>query len=218
MRTSVDLLVPLAPLLRALDEAPAFHGWTRVLIGGVLPTFLVYWLFSFIPVVGTLIYLLGVVPAAAYLHVRQVQSERPINSDALFLRYFVVIAIGFGGIWGFIGHTLLADHVAEGIGWETGSPFQIELAFYHLGLGIVALGAVWMRDSLVIGLTIAKSVFWLGAAGVHLHEILIHDNLSPYNAGGPLIGDIVLPAVMLTLAYRSIAADRASKGADVTPA
>jgi hypothetical protein len=112
-----------------------------------------------------------------------------------------VVIIGFGGLWGFIGHTFLADTVANAIGWAPSSPFQTELAFYHLGMGVAALIAVWLRQHMITALIIIKSIFWYGAAFVHLQDLIVNHNFSPLNIGTPLVNDIVLPTVLLTLLY-----------------
>jgi hypothetical protein len=195
----IDLLVPLGPLLRHTDGAPSGTHWRAVLAQGVAPTFLAYWLFSLIPGVGTLLYALIMVPLSAWYHVRIGQLAAREAILAVYLRYFVVIIIGFGGLWSFIGHTLLADQVAAQIGWPTGSPFQTELAFYHLGFGIAGLMSIWFGGNMLVGLVISKSIFWYGAAFVHIRDAIAHQNYAPLNIGVPLIGDIVLPTVLLTL-------------------
>jgi len=124
---------------------------------------------------------------------------KKIDRIKVFLWYFVVILIGFGGIWNFIGHTVMADTVAAGIGWPTGSPFQIELAFYTLGSGIAALIAIWLRGHMITALVISKSIFWYGAAFVHIKDVIVNKNYSPLNIGSTLVGDIIFPTVFLVM-------------------
>ena len=95
----------------------------------------------------------------------------------------------------------MADRIAAGIGWATGSPFQTELAFYTLGSAIAALLAVWIRGHLITAVVVSKSVFWYGAAYVHISDALTNQNFAPLNVGGPLIGDLVYPTILLTLLY-----------------
>jgi hypothetical protein len=122
---------------------------------------------------------------------------------ALLLQYFVVILIGFGGLWSTTGHLFMADWVASQIGWPTGSPFQTELAFATLGLSLAALLAIWITDHLITAVVVAKSVFLLGAAYVHLVDAIAHANYSPLNIGTPLVGDLVYPALLLTLLWKA---------------
>ena len=104
-------LVPLSALLRHPHLAP----FSRVgeLAWRFLPhTFFVYWLFSFIPLFGGLIYMLVVVPLVFWLNSPGPRHRTIIA--ATLLRWYVVILIGFGGLWSFIGHTLLAQQIAQG--------------------------------------------------------------------------------------------------------
>jgi len=82
------------------------------------------------------------------------------------------------------------------------SPFQTELAFYHLGLGVAAMVAIWKRDSLWIGVVYSKAIFLFGAAGVHIWDIIVNSNFSPGNAGTTLyINDLLIPIVLLLLLH-----------------
>ena len=103
----------------------------------------------------------------------------------------------------FIGHTVLAEQVANAIGWPPGSPFQTELAFYTLGTAVAALICIYYPKAGVSLLAIAKSVFLLGAAFVHILDWWQHDNVNPSNLGITLAGDIVYPILFLSLVYMS---------------
>lgn len=197
----LDLLVPFGPILRGVDAPGSDKLLMRVVTHALPMTFLIYWLFSFIPLAGTLLYALILVPLSAARHIKEAGSQARSDKAFLTLWYFTVIIIGFGGIWGFIGHTVLAGSVAADIGWDAGSPFQTELAFYHLGFGIAGLMAIQHRDQIITGLVIAKSIFWYGAALVHIEDMITNKNFSPSNVGAPLIGDIILPTVLLALLF-----------------
>ena len=58
----------------------------------------------------------------------------------VFFLYLFAIAVGANGVSAFFGHFFLSDLVAQSIGWETGSPFQLEMGFANLTLGV--LGAL----------------------------------------------------------------------------
>ena len=199
----LDIVVPFSRVLRRANVDKSSVTIKQVMIRGVLRTFLFFWLASFIPLVGTLAYTLILIPMAAHYHSVELNLKTREAKANNLLWYFVVITIGFGGLWGFIGHTFLADYVALKIGWLPDSPFQTELAFYHLGFGIAGLMAIWIRDHLITGLVIVKSVFWYGAAFVHIQDAIISQNFEIYNVGPPLIGDILLPTVFLILLYRA---------------
>jgi hypothetical protein len=198
-KTVIDIIVPFGRLLRRIEGESPFAGWKEVLTVSIPQSFFFYWLFSLIPSVGTLLYAAVFIPLSAWQHIVINKVNNRSDRFKVFLWYFIVILVGFGGLWNFIGHTLLADSVAAGIGWPTGSPFQIELAFYTLGSGIAALFAIWLRGHMITALVISKSIFWYGAAFVHIKDVVVNKNFSPLNIGSVLIGDIVFPTVFLVL-------------------
>lgn len=152
-------------------------------------------------IVGTTIYT-ALIPlvALAYLY-RDQQPRTRKRVLEIFLLFFLVLGYGFRSIWGFVGHFFLADRIAREIGWATGSPFQTELAFYHLGLGIVGVMAWWYRDHLWAALVVSKSTFLYGAAYTHIRDIILFDNYAPSNAGFEVLylGDLILPTVIVAL-------------------
>lgn len=202
-RKIIDIVVPFASVLRRASANPSSISVSNVVTRALVRTFLFMWLASFIPVVGTLIYLIGFTAVAAWVHIKKTNTRTRQERAAIYVWYLTVITIEFGGNWGFIGHTFLAGQVAQHIGWLPDSQFQTELAFYHLGLGIAGLLAVWIKDNLITGLIIAEFIFWHGAAYVHIKDAIVLQNYSPLNIGGPLIGDIVIPTILLWLLYQS---------------
>jgi len=210
----LDIIVPFGRLLRRIEGESPFIGWNEVLLIYIPQTFFFYWLFSLIPAVGTLLYVTVFIPLSAWQHIVLNDVSRRTDRIKVFLNYFVVILIGFGGIWNFIGHTVLADTVAAGIGWPTGSPFQIELAFYTLGSGIAALVAIWLRGHMITAIVITKSIFWYGAAYVHIKDVIVSKNFNPLNIGSTLVGDIVFPTVFLIMLVYILKDELRSKSSD----
>jgi hypothetical protein len=118
------------------------------------------------------------------------------------LTYLLVLGIGVSSWWGFVGHYFMSDAVAASVGWDTGSPFQLELAFYHLGFGIVGLMCLWFRDDFWMAVIIPVCVFALGAASVHVADYLARGNTAPGNWGFPMFfGDAIIPVAMLSLLW-----------------
>ena len=115
------------------------------------------------------------------------------------LQYVLIMFVGVMGILAFLGHTLKADEVARKIGWPSRSGFQFEVACANLSYGVLGILCIWFRGNFWIATAIAYSVFLLGAAYGHIREIVKKGNLNPYNAGWPLIMDIVKPVMLLIL-------------------
>ena len=75
--------------------------------------------------------------------------DKSVNTRERRLEVFLIYVFAFsaaGGIAGALGHLFASDVVAEAIGWETGSPFQLEMGFANLALGVLAAVAVSRRD------------------------------------------------------------------------
>jgi hypothetical protein len=71
--------------------------------------------------------------------------------------------------------------VAESIGWPTGSPFQLEVGFANLAVGILGIVAMGRRDGFREATVIAVTVFALGATVVHVMDVVESGNLAPGN-------------------------------------
>lgn len=195
----LDIIVPFGPFLRNAEKSRPFKGLPRLLYMVLPLTFFMFWLSRLLGEYGGTIYFLILVPLSAYTHIKINNYHQRQDIYRTLLWYFIVIIIGFGSIWGFVGHMFLSDSVAKSIGWGIGSPFQIELAFYHLGIGIAGLMCIWYRDSLWAGVVIIKSVFLYGAAYVHLKDMVINYNYSPANTGSVLLGDVLFPSMLILL-------------------
>jgi hypothetical protein len=189
--------VPYGVMMRVIEERDFPKMWKRVVFHLAPFTFFVLWIFSFIPLLGSLVYFLILVPLSARRHIELNNIEGKRRKNYIYLWYLTVIIIGFAGLWNFVGHFFMSDTVAELIGWETGSPFQIELAFYTLGSAVAGIFAIWLRGHMITALVISKSIFWYGAAYVHILDALQNANYAPYNVGTVLIGDIILPTLFI---------------------
>ncbi|MBE2899220.1 hypothetical protein DNK57_00005 [Methanothermobacter thermautotrophicus] len=72
--------------------------------------------------------------------------------------------VGLGSLWAFLGHAFMLDIIATYIGWPTGSPFQLEVAFANLSFGVLGLLSWKFRGEFWMATIIGFSVFYLGAA------------------------------------------------------
>jgi hypothetical protein len=117
----------------------------------------------------------------------------------VFLLSFLAINIGIVSLIGFVGHVFFADSIAVSIGWAGGSPFQLEVAFANLAVGILGITCVWLRGNYWIATAIAATTFLWGDAFVHIMDIVVHGNYARGNAGGPLYNDILVPLIVIVL-------------------
>ncbi|UYP46863.1 hypothetical protein NEF87_003148 [Candidatus Lokiarchaeum ossiferum] len=221
-----DIIIPAGKILQDIDKNHQFNDnllenrtvkpqnkEVFAIIGILMWMFMIKYLLDFLGVFGEILFFL-LIPLSALSHLVGEVDEFQKNSPApeekfprarvieIFLLQIIYIGFAFFSLRGFIGHTILADTVAMDIGWPIGSPFQIELAFYHLGLGIMGILCIWKRDSIWIGLIYSKSIFLLGAAGVHFWDIFANQNHSHGNTGTILyLHDLALPIISIILLH-----------------
>jgi len=109
------------------------------------------------------------------------QARTTARRIELFLIYLFAISVGANGIGGAFGHLFLSDVVAESVGWPTGSPFQLEMGFANLAVGVLGFIAVGRRDGFRLAAILTTTIIGLGATSVHLVDIAATGNLAPGN-------------------------------------
>jgi hypothetical protein len=143
-------------------------------------------------------FILGLIVGAIHL-LRDKQPRTASHVAEVLLLWLLVINTGVAGVAGFIAHTAFADATAVSIGWPTGNPFQTEVAVFNLALGVLGILCYWFRDQFWLATVIGNAVFQLGAAVVHIRQIIVANNWAPNNAGVTLYTDIGIPIVLIVL-------------------
>ena len=115
-----------------------------------------------------------------------------VESEALA---HLVIGVGLFGLWNFVGHFILSKRVAESIGWASNG-FQKELGLVSLGIGVSGILCYWFRSGFWWATAIPFSTFLLGAAILHVVEMIKEHNFNPGNTW-IIIPDILMPATVL---------------------
>ena len=143
-------------------------------------------------------FVLSFVAAGLHLY-RDKQPRAGRRIAAILLLWLLVINVGLSGMWAFIGHTLFAEQVAESIGWPAGNPFQTEVAVANLAIGTLGILCYWIRGNFWSAAVIATAIWLLGAATIHVREIVVAGNYNPGNAGLIFILDILNPLLLIVL-------------------
>ena len=141
---------------------------------------------------------LGLVVGAVHLYLDK-QPRTKGRVAEIFLLWLLVIPVGIGGVFNFIGHTVFADATAASIGWPAGNPFQSEVAVANLSVGVLGILCYWMRGNFWVATVIGFSVWFLGDAVVHIRSILVSANYAPNNAGVTFYLDILVPVIIIAL-------------------
>jgi hypothetical protein len=134
-------------------------------------------------------------------------KPKPLRTNTVaeaFLSYYMLFPIGISNLVNFVFHVFFGDTSAKFIGWEN-SPFQAEVGFASLGVGIA--GVVAYRASLpfLVATFIPPAAFSLGAAGGHIYQMITAHNFSPGNVGLVLPSNFLIPVVgfiFLWLSYK----------------
>jgi len=116
-----------------------------------------------------------------------------VVAEALF-SYYLLFAIGINNLVNFVFHVFFGDMAAKFIGWEN-SPFQAEVGFASLGVGIAGVIAFKASLPFRFATLIPPSGFSLGAAGGHIYQMIAARNFSPGNVGVVLPIDILMPII-----------------------
>jgi len=141
------------------------------------------------------------VAALAFWGIAVWRGPRPVMQAFVIdrlLRYLFIFPLGLAGIWGFVGHVFFAERAAAAIGWAP-SPFQFEVGYANLGIGLASLYAAYTGFYARVAVAIAASCFLIGAGIGHVMDISEHGNLAPGNAGPILVTDFLTPMAVLAL-------------------
>jgi hypothetical protein len=126
-------------------------------------------------------------------------KERSWRLGAELLLMYSMGVSGFRSIFGgFIMHYFFADEMARSIGWPAGNPFQTEVAFFNLAVGILGV-LTFSRKDFWLPYIIVSAVMGWGAGFVHLMDIFEHGNFAGNNAGPILYADFLIPILRISL-------------------
>ena len=147
---------------------------------------------------------LSVLPVLlATLHVRlDSRAKGRLWKVEVYLIYLFMLGVAASGLSGFVGHVFTSDAVAESIGWPKGSPFQQEMGFANLALGVLGLVAAGRRDGFREATVMAVTVVGVGVTVVHGIDILQEGNLA---AGNSIqnVANLLKPALVIPMLFVS---------------
>jgi len=152
---------------------------------------------------------LGVAVAGATIRTRHVPPG-PARLE-IWQRWWALGTLGLGSLWMFLSFIGIPDFMSTAIGF-TRTPFETEIGFANLGLAIMGFRAASAkasaRERITIGL--GAGMFLWGAVIGHVYQWFAHGDHAPGNTGGVLIYDLLIPAVMIALAHRSMTTEQPS--------
>jgi len=138
------------------------------------------------------------------------KKPKPLGQKVIvraIFSYYLLVGIGISFIYNFICHVFFQEMSASFIGWAN-SPFQPEVGFASLGFGVIAIIAFWRGLEFRAAAVIGPALFFWGAAGGHVYQMITEHNFAPGNAGIMFWSDIILPIIGFTLLYLQYKTDR----------
>jgi hypothetical protein len=114
------------------------------------------------------------------------------------LSWILLLPVGGTGLWAAVFHLLFPSVAADLIGWQT-SPFQFEVGMADLAIGTTAFASFWCSLPFKAAAVWASSIFLLGDAVGHVHQMLQAGNFAPGNAGVPFFMDMICPVLSIVL-------------------
>jgi hypothetical protein len=117
----------------------------------------------------------------------------PVRRAEAFLVPLFLVGVGGNGIVDFIGNVFISDTVARSLGQEPGNPFQLQVGFASLAIGLLGAVAAERRDGFREATVAAAFVFGVGSALAH---IVATGSLAPVNLLID-IGNLVRPALLI---------------------
>ena len=137
------------------------------------------------------------------LHVRlSIDANDRLRKTEVYLIYMFMLGVGASGLSGFFGHVFTPDAVAESIDWAKGSPFQQEMGFANLALGILGLVSAARRDGFREATVIAVAVVGVGASVVHVIDIIESANFAAGNSI-QIAANLLKPGLLIPLLLMS---------------
>jgi len=147
-------------------------------------------------------FVIGVIGSLVAIYRHRNELTKALTTELIF-KYYCFWAQGICWSYNGIVHIIFHKMAAGFIGWAD-SPFQQEVGFASLGMGLVGLVAFKQNFGLRLALTISTATFLWGAAAGHIYQIITANNHADGNSGIMLWTGILMPFIsigLLVLSY-----------------
>jgi hypothetical protein len=131
------------------------------------------------------------------------RAPKPVGAAGIvekLLSWYVFFSIGVSFLYNAVFHMFFGKVAAAFIGWAD-SPFQFEVGTASLGFAVMGFIAAFRSFDLRIGAIVPFSIFTVGAAFGHIHEMIATGNFASGNAGVIFYTDFGVPAFGLLLLW-----------------
>ncbi len=126
------------------------------------------------------------------------------HTPTIFWGELLFYVVGIGYVYAGIFHAYAQGIAAPAIGWAP-SPFEYELGWMEIALGLVAMLALWRGRDFRLAATLIFVIFSWAAAAQHVQQLVCCANRAPGNAGTILwFGDLLIPLIVVIAAWLSL--------------
>jgi hypothetical protein len=154
-------------------------------------------------VVGTLFLMAMWALALAAAALALWRGKRPIPRALIVdqaSRYAFLFVVGGIGVFGFAANAFYTEETARSTGWAV-SPFQFDIAFAYLGLGVAGIYAAFRGFAARLAIGIFAGVFLIGAGLGQLRELFDGNALVADNLGGVVTTHFLTPLALFALLW-----------------
>ncbi len=133
------------------------------------------------------------------------KKPKPLSKNIIveaFFSYYLLWGIGISNLLNFMFHVFFGDMAAQFSGWAQ-SPYQAEVGFASLGIGIAGILAYKAVLPFRFAAILAPTVFGYGAAGGHIYQMITAHNFSPGNMGLVMPSGFIIPTLALVFVWLS---------------
>lgn len=132
---------------------------------------------------------------------RHREGRSRAETAGIFLRWWLIITVGVGGLVGTAFHVFDGEQVAKEICFTRGDGgFQFENAMGDLAIAVAALACIWVRHPMwYAAVILILSIQFFGDGYGHIYQMIENDNHCVDNTGIVLWSDFILPIVSIGL-------------------
>lgn len=125
-----------------------------------------------------------------------IQKIRRHSCNDLLLRWLLLLPVGLTGIYLFFINLFFPEASAKIMGWQV-SPFQIQVAFASLTLGLLGIFSFKASYGFRVATVFAVSVWMWSHAAYQIYQIIMTSNIYLGNAVSWFWIDVLLPFILI---------------------
>jgi hypothetical protein len=144
--------------------------------------------------------LVAIVAASVHVAFSRQRRNSGVAIAETYLLYLFFFYVGLMGLLTAYAHVFRPAETSASIGWLT-SPYEYEVGMADLTVGVLGVLCMKFRGDFWLATAIANGVWLLGDAVGHIRQTALYNNHASNNSGIFLATEILMPIVILSLAF-----------------